>query len=82
VFKGLKVKVEKRAELRLLYRKNDKVLIKVIIKGLKVKDDGVKKLFFLGVLEFKLLILLLEYLLFSITFPMPFSSVVLKLSPT
>jgi hypothetical protein len=82
VFKGLKVKVEEGAELGLLYRKNNKVLIEVIIEGLKVKDDSIKELFFLGVLEFKLLMLLLEYLLFSITFPMPFSSVILKLSLT
>jgi hypothetical protein len=82
VFKGLEVKVEEGAELGLLYRKDDEVLIEVIIEGLKVKNDGIKELFFLGVLEFELLMLLLEYLLFSMTFPMPSSSVVLKLSPT
>jgi hypothetical protein len=34
VFKGFKKKIKKRAELRLFYRKNNKVLIKVIIEGL------------------------------------------------
>jgi hypothetical protein len=82
VFKGLKVKVKERAELGLFYRKDNKVLIKVIIKGLKVKDNSVKELFFLGVLKFKLLMLLLKYLLFSITFPMSSSFVILKLSLT
>jgi hypothetical protein len=34
VFKGLEEKIEEGAELGLLYRKDDEVLIEVIIEGL------------------------------------------------
>jgi hypothetical protein len=51
-------------------------------RGFVGKKKRRKKLFFLGVLKFELLMLLLEYLLSFITFPMPSFFVILKLFPT